>query len=147
MTQFVANDFDIPMSLDGPGFRLEPLGVDHNERDHEAWMSSIDHIHSTPGFELSEWPRPMSLAENEADLARHSRDFAERSGFTYSVLDGDEVVGCVYVYPSPDHDATVRSWVRLDRADMDPLVWEAVSAWLADVWPFATVDYAPRGQR
>ncbi len=57
-------------------------------------MSSLDHIHSTPGFEESEWPRPMSLEANLADLERHARDFTDRAGFTYSVLDGDEVIGC-----------------------------------------------------
>ena len=47
----------------------------------------------------------MSLEENLADLERHARDFADRTGFTYSVLDGDDVIGCVYVYPSRDETA------------------------------------------
>ena len=65
----------------------------------------------------------MSLEENHADLERHARDFAERAGFTYTVLapDGDDVLGCVYIYPSRDerHDADVRSWVRADVAELD----------------------------
>ena len=37
----------------------------------------------------------MSLEENLGDLERHARDFDERMGFTYTVLDaGDDVVGC-----------------------------------------------------
>jgi hypothetical protein len=42
-----------------------------------------------------------------------SADFAERTGFTYAVLDAaDDVVGCVYLYPAEDgeHDVHVRSW-------------------------------------
>jgi hypothetical protein len=39
----------------------------------------------------------MTLAENHDDLERHAHDFRERSGFTYSILDGDEVIGCVYI--------------------------------------------------
>ena len=100
--RFVPDDFAVPSSFTGPGFRLEPLGPQHNERDHEAWMTSIDHIRSTPGFPRGEWPYPMDLAENLGDLERHARDFADRTGFTYSILDVDEVIGCVYIYPSPE---------------------------------------------
>ena len=46
----VPDQFDVPLAFEGPGFRLEPLEPEHNERDHDAWMSSIDHIRATPGF-------------------------------------------------------------------------------------------------
>lgn len=37
-----------------------------------AWSSSIDHIHSTPGFRPDGWPeRRYTLEENPADLERH----------------------------------------------------------------------------
>jgi hypothetical protein len=67
---FVPESFVVPTHLEGDGFRLEPLGPEHNERDHAAWMSSIEHIHATPGFGDSDWPAPMSLAENLLDLER-----------------------------------------------------------------------------
>lgn len=146
--QFVPDDFVPPTSLNGPGFRLEPLGPEHNERDHEAWMSSIDHIRSTPGSDkwAGEWPIPMSLEENLGDLVDHARDFAERTGFTYSVLEGDEVVGCVYIYPSDrdGHDAEITSWVRASRAALDVAVWRFLSRWVDQVWPFANPYYADR---
>lgn len=43
----------------------------------------------------------MTLEGNRADLERHARDFAARSGFTYTVLDPSDrsVIGCVYIYP------------------------------------------------
>ncbi len=145
---FVPPDFEVPRSLAGPGFRLEPLGPEHNVRDHEAWMSSLDHIRATPGMDAwaGEWPVPMSLDENREDLVRHAEDFAARTGFTYSVLDGDDVIGCVYIYPSdhPGHDAHVMSWVRADRAELDVAVRRAVSEWLGSVWPFTRTRYAPR---
>ena len=28
---FVPDGFEVPLSFDGPGFRLEPLGPEHNE--------------------------------------------------------------------------------------------------------------------
>ena len=149
---FVPDDFEAPSELVLPGMRLEPLGPEHNERDHEAWSSSIDHIRATPGFRDSDtsdggtpWPRPMSLEENLGDLQRHAADFAARRGFTYSVLDPatDEVIGCVYIYPSKDedHDARVESWVRASRAELDTPLWRGVSDWLDADWPFSRVDY------
>lgn len=145
---FVPDDFDVPESLEGPGFRLEPLGPDHNERDHEAWMSSIEHIRATPGVDKwdGDWPTPMSLEQNLSDLEMHAADFARRTGFTYSVLDGDHVIGCVYIYPSkrPGHDAEVASWVRASRAEMDVPVWRHLSSWIDRVWPFTNPYYADR---
>jgi hypothetical protein len=142
----VPADFTVPARFEREGFRLEPLGPHHNERDYAAWTSSIDHIRSTPGFEDAAWPHPMSADANLADLIRHADDFANRNGFTYSILDGDEVIGCLYIYPSHTvgTDASVRSWVSERRAEMDVIVWREVSAWLADTWPFRKPVYAPR---
>ncbi len=139
-------EFEAPVEFEGPGFRLEPLGPEHNERDHDAWMSSIGHIKSTPGFESRDWPAPMGLKENQADLVEHARHFESREGFAYSILDGDEVIGCLYIYPSPatDHDAEVRSWVRGSRSEMDVIVWRSLSRWIGEAWPFQNPYYAPR---
>jgi hypothetical protein len=143
---FVPAGFEPPLGLDAEDFRLEPLGPEHNERDFAAWSSSIAHILSSPGYGPdSSWPRPMSLEENLGDLERHARDFVERTGFTYSVLDGDEVVGCVYVYPSRDdaYDVHVHSWVRESRDELDVPLREAVATWLTSDWPFERPLYAP----
>jgi hypothetical protein len=144
--EFVPVGFEPPRGFEGAGFRMEPLGAAHNDRDYGAWMSSIDHIRSTPGFEESDWPHPMSLAENLSDLVKHAADFDDCTGFTYSILHGDEVVGCLYIYPSTTdtHDAEVRSWVRESVADLDADVWSVVTDWLSTSWPFSSPHYAPR---
>jgi len=142
---FVPDGFDPPSGLATDHFRLEPLGPQHNERDYEAWSSSIEHILASPGYGAgSRWPHPITLAENLADLERHARDFADRTGFTYSVLDGEHVIGCVYVYPSRDerHDAGIQSWVRASHADLDAPLREAVTGWLSS-WPFERPLYEP----
>jgi hypothetical protein len=46
----VSAEFDVPAGLETDLFILEPLSVRHNEADHAAWTSSIDHIRATPGF-------------------------------------------------------------------------------------------------
>jgi len=53
---FLPEDFDPPTSLLTDKFRLEPLGPQHNAADHAAWMSSIEHIHATPGYLDGGWP-------------------------------------------------------------------------------------------
>ena len=147
---FVPDDFDPPRELELPEFRLVPLGAQHNESDHAAWTSSIAHIRATPGFETGGWPpvEGMSLDANRAGMERHARDFAERTGFTFTVLSPgtEEVIGCLYIYPAKDGsgDAEVHSWVRADVAELDGPLHSAVSRWLAERWPFERAIYPGR---
>lgn len=146
---FVPDDFVVPLSLAGRGFRLEPLGPRHNEADRHAWMSSIEHIRATPGFPDGRWPpvEGLSPAENLRDLRGHADDFQRRVGFTYTVLDDEDgVVGCVYIYPARAEPrvAEVQSWVTASRAELDPVIHAAVTQWLATDWPFTEIRYADR---
>lgn len=144
---FVPDDFDPPTRFTVGSFRLEPLGPEHNERDYTAWTTSKEHIRQSPGFPDGRWPREMSLDENRGDLERHARDFANRAGFTFTVLDSDDdVVGCVYIYPARDdvHDAAVQSWLRKSEAAHDVAFRRAIADWLtSDAWPFERPQYAP----
>ena len=153
---FVPVDFAVPGGLTAEEFRLEPLGPQHNDADYAAWTASIGHIQATPGLAGKSWPHQMSLAENLRDLERHARDFAERRGFTYTVLSTGtgEVIGCVYIYPprgetqagagAGEQQAAVSSWVRADHAALDPVLYHTVRAWLERDWPFRSIEYAPR---
>jgi hypothetical protein len=147
-TAFVPPDFEAPLSLETPLFRLEPLGPRHNESDYAAWTSSIEHIHRTPGYPDGTWPDARTISDNLRDLRRHADDFEQRRGFTYTVLDPDtgDVVGCVYIYPDATGPgrAIVKSWVRASRAELDVPLWRAVSDWLVAAWPFEAVAYEGR---
>jgi hypothetical protein len=148
--EFVPAGFDAPTSLVTDSFQLEPLGPQHNQADHVAWMSSIEHIRSTPGYSAGTWPPPggLTLERNLSDLRRHADDFTRRAGFTFTVLDPSDhdVIGCVYLYPSKneDWDVTVQSWVRADRAELDVPLADAVARWLATDWPWERVDRCGR---
>ena len=152
---FVPADFAVPDGLEAETFRLEPLGPEHNDADYAAWTASIDHIRATPGFVGRNWPHEMSPQDNVRDLERHARDFAERRGFTYTVLSAEsgDVIGCVYIYPpsgagqggaTAERKADVRSWVRADHAALDPVLYRTVAGWLERDWPFDSVTYAAR---
>ncbi|MGW6576479.1 hypothetical protein ACWGAN_30525 [Streptomyces sp. NPDC054945] len=60
----------------------------------------------------------------------------------------DEVVGCLYIYPAKEDPRRVHvsSWVRADRAALDKVLYEAVTNWLGEAWPFEAerIDYAAR---
>src|SRR5262245_48150233 len=148
--EFVPADFVPPTSLRAAGFRLDPLGPQNTEADHAAWMSSIEHIRSTPGYPDGRWPPSdgMTLERNLEDLSRHADDFTRRTGFTFTVLDpaDDDVIGCVYLYPttSEDWDVTVQSWVRADRSELDVALADVVARWLASDWPWKRVDRCGR---
>ncbi len=147
---FVPTEFSPPTTLATDDFRLEPLGPQHNEADHAAWTSSIEHIRATPGYPDGNWPplEGMTLDANLADLRRHADDFTARKGFTFTVLDpaDGDVIGCVYLYPAAaeDRDVTVQSWVRASRAELDVRLADAVAAWLEAAWPWRRVDRAGR---
>ena len=152
-TDFVPEGFTPPDGLIAEAFVLEPLGPEHNKADHAAWMSSIEHIHESPGFadafddDPDPWPRPMTLEQNLSDLEQHAQDFHDRVRFTYTVLDpvDRDVIGCVYLYPSPldGVDVRARSWVRRTHADLDEPLRRAVRAWLdGPDWPFERIDFA-----
>jgi hypothetical protein len=146
-TPLVPADFVVPRELRSAQFRLEPLGPQHNARDHRAWMSSIAHLQTTPGFADHGWPpdEGFSAERNLADLEMHADEFERRVAFAYSVLspDTDDVIGCVYVDPGDvQGSAKVRSWVRTDVAELDGPLRRAVHDWVKESWPFDSIDYA-----
>lgn len=146
---FVPTGFEPPVSLITDQFVLEPLGPQHNEADHAAWTSSIEHIRATPGYPDGDWPPPggMSLEANLADLTRHAADFASARGFTFTVLDPADrsVIGCVYLYPPErEGDVIVQSWVRADRSELDGPLADAVAAWIVTAWPWRRPDRCGR---
>ncbi|MDT5025250.1 MAG: hypothetical protein QOE61_1676 [Micromonosporaceae bacterium] len=142
----VADTFVVPNVFVTADFRLELLGPQHNEADHAAWMSSIEHIRSTPGFDRG-WPPStgMTLAENLADLASHAERSSRRVDFAYTVIEvaTGEVIGCVYFKPSrtAGDDVEASSWVCAARAELDGSLTDAVGAWLLEAWPFDVVHY------
>ena len=152
-TDFVPEGFTPPDGLVAEAFVLEPLGPQHNEADHAAWMSSIEHIHASPGFsddfddDPDPWPRPMSLEQNLSDLEQHAQDFQDRVGIHVHGARSrgsrrDRLRLPLSVAPRRRGRAA-RSWVRRSRAELDEPLRRAVRAWLGGPeWPFERIDYA-----
>lgn len=146
---FVPRDFRPPTQLVTDTFVLRPITAADAESDHAALMSSVAHLQGTfgPG---DTWPQGVTLEENREVLGWHEQEFAERTGFVYTVRsrNGDRCVGCVYFYPSrrDDFQADALFWVTADAEGRgwDPLLDHDVRSWLETTWPFTSVAFPGR---
>jgi hypothetical protein len=147
---FVAPDFAVPTLVEGPGFKLVPLGPALVDIDFAAYMSSITHLQQTFTRSTS-WPREgITAAEAMTDMETEAGRFARRESFAYAVLtpDGTRERGCVYVYPSkvPGYDAEVRLWVTKAEYDagFDATLYAWTQSWIAREWRFESPAYPGR---
>lgn len=147
---FVAPDFAVPTSAEGPGFKLVPFSPALAKVDFAAYMSSIEHLQTT--FSRSTgWPHAgITDADAIKDMEGEQAAFNARRSFDYSVLtpDGSRERGSVYISPSPvpGYDAVVRLWVTKAEYDagFDAELYRWVSGWVGQEWPFAKVAYPGR---
>lgn len=147
---FIPPAFSPPRLVEGPGFKLVPLGPEFVKLDFDAYMSSIAHLQQT--FTRSTgWPREgISQAEAMRDMETEQARFQARTSFAYAVLtpDGSRERGCVYVYPGlvDGYDAEVTLWVTQAEYDagFDAELYAWVTEWVQRDWPFAKVAYPGR---
>lgn len=147
---WIAPDFAVPTLVEGPGFKLVPLGPALTEIDYRAYMASIAHLQATFTRSTS-WPHAgLTMVDAAADMETEAGRFARRESFAYAVLtpDGTRERGCVYVYPSKvgGHDAEVRLWVTAEEhaAGFDAELYAWTQVWIARDWPFRKVAYPGR---
>ncbi|MCP4766568.1 MAG: GNAT family N-acetyltransferase [Gammaproteobacteria bacterium] len=145
----VAEDFDVPETLQTERIRLRPLAINDAVKDYEAVMSSEERLRTVfhPG---GEWPLGLTLEQNIIELGWHQTEFQLRTSFAYTVvsLDESEVLGCVYIYPTrkPGYDAEVTLWVRQSRVEegLDEHLFNTVETWIEDSWPLQNPAYPGR---
>lgn len=142
--------FEVPVDVQGEGFKLVPLGPDLTDIDYAAYMSSIEHLQET--FTRSDrWPT-ADLTRDDAvvDMETEQGRFERRESFAYGVLtaDGARELGSVYVRPAskPGYDATVSMWVTKADFDagFDAELYDWVQEWVTNDWPFENVAYPGR---
>ena len=144
----VPDDYQIPEVLEAEQFRLRPLTAAYVDLDYQAVMGSKDHLQGVLG--RPDWPGDLTWEEDLGALQMHEKEFKQRIGFVYTVLNlqESECLGCVYVYPSrlDEYDAEVIMWVTRDAYDkgLDSLLFQSVKTWMQESWPFARVLYSGR---
>jgi hypothetical protein len=140
-----------------PGFLLRALSPEFAAQDFAAVTASASSIRHVFGPENG-WPSAgLTFEENNADLARHQREFNERSAFAYSLFDpqGLRYLGCLYLKPIKSragrdqrHErfcAQAFLWLSVLHQDVnEPLVHSALSAWFAADWALANVAWPGR---
>ena len=145
----VAEDFDVPETLQTERMRLRPLTINDAVKDYAAVMSSEERLRTVfdPG---GEWPSGLTLEQNIIELGWHQTEFQLRTSFAYTVvsLDESEVLGCVYIYPTrkPGYDAEITLWVRQSRVEegLDEHLFNTVESWIEDNWPLQNPAYPGR---
>ncbi|NYE19062.1 N-acetyltransferase [Microbacterium immunditiarum] len=156
----------VPEGFRTADFVLRPILASDVERDHAAVMETRDELRL---WEQTSWPEDdFTVDANRADLEDLERRHLERRAFTYTVLDpeGDESLGCVYIFPIDatfltkaevarvgddrweDLDAVVYFWVRTSRSasGMDADLVAALRGWLAREWGFERTGYVTNEQ-
>lgn len=146
----VPDDFQVPILVQGPGFKLVPLGPDVVKLDFDAYMSSVEHLQKTFSRSTA-WPRQgITDADAMQDMENEQTRFKSRRSFAYAVLtpDGSRELGSVYVSPSPidGYDAVVRMWVTKAGYDagFDAALYRWAVNWIQTDWPFKRVAYPGR---
>ncbi|MFC2175263.1 GNAT family N-acetyltransferase [archaeon] len=145
----VPTDFEVPLVLDTPRFRLRMLSLADVDKDYDAVISSVKHLKGFFG-QNNAWPEGLTMEQELIDLSWHQKEFQLRSSFTYTVVTPDETkcVGCVYIFPSKKagFDAVVFMWARESElgTGLDEELYKTVKAWIKDKWPFKNVAYPGR---
>lgn len=144
----VPDDFVVPESFAGDGYRLEMLTPAVAELDYQAVIDSRESLRMVFSADDS-WPEDdLTLADNVRDLRKHESEFHAREAFAYTVLTParDLCLGCVYIYPSTveQYDCEVYSWVGSSARELDARLHGDMRAWLNSHWPFAQPAFPGR---
>jgi len=136
------------------------------EKDHAAVMETRESLRL---WEQSTWPEDdFTVDANRLDLVELEERHADRRAFTYTVLnpDGDECLGCVYVFqtsasflarsavaPIGDDDwdqvdAVVYFWVRRSHSEqgMGERLLSSLRSWFLEEWQVHNVVFVTNEQ-
>ena len=148
-TPIVAEEFDVPLTLETDRMRLRPLTMADAFKDFDAVMTSEKRL-KTVFREDGDWPTGLTLEQNIMELGWHQTEFELRTSFAYTVVSLDEstVLGCMYIYPTTrgNYEVEVTMWVRESEAEsgLDEHLYETVRHWLEQTWPFDNIAYPGR---
>jgi hypothetical protein len=109
-----------PETWGGPGWLARPLCLTDAESDFEAVTASTDRLRGAMEPD-SPWPHGLTLQENRVDLGWHEREFTLGHSYAWTVVEGERIVGCCYLYPADraGSDAMAFWWVRSGHEALD----------------------------
>ncbi|HLY50136.1 MAG TPA: hypothetical protein VKR21_13160 [Solirubrobacteraceae bacterium] len=149
---WLPDSFTHPERVELPtGEHLRPIRASDVEIDYPAVMGSRERLWAKYGEAWGWPPATMTPEQDREDLAHHEREINSRDSFNYAVLNADEseLLGCVYIDPPTDPEATsdaVVSWWVVDHvvgSELERALEDFVPQWLKDVWGFEAVVFSP----
>ena len=97
--RLVTDRFEPPRTANLRSLTVQVLSPRYAEQDFAAVSSSADTMRHVFGPD-NDWPAEgITFEANWADLARHEREFNEKSAFAYALFDpnGERYFGCLYL--------------------------------------------------
>ncbi len=149
ITKLVPDNFEVPETLETMNYRLRMLTVNDVLKDYLAVISSQEQLVNLFNDD-SPWPNGLTLEQNLIDLGWHQKEFQKRRSFAYTVvsLDDNEVLGCLYIYPSQNKEycADIFLWYKESYIGepKDEELLNNVKDWVNNEWPFKKVNYVGR---
>ena len=134
------------------GHHARPIRASDVDLDLPAVMGSRERLWAKYGAAWGWPPADMTYEADREDLAHHEAEIAAHETFNYAIFDAEEteLLGCIYIDPpddrSPEGADAVSSWWVVDAAmggELERALDAFVPAWLADIWGFRAVHYAP----
>jgi len=143
-------DVTPPLRVERDNYILEVLAPKHNERDYDAWTSSLDSLKGIFG-PRNGWPgEVLGLDHNLKDLENHLREFQGKEAYTYSILSLDEkkCIGCLYIRPTPikEYSARVDFWFRDDSISYESEFYIWLQNWLNTFWKLENACFPGRSE-
>ncbi len=146
--KIVPDDFDVPLIVKGNGFILRPLTPEYSDLDYDAVMKSKSILSDI--FSDS-WPEDINSAEDNLNYIEEDyEDFKNRIGFSYIILDPDELTcfGCVYIFPSvfEGSDVAIYYWFNITIVDtqLSLSVEKFIREWIDSYWKIKDPAYPGR---
>lgn len=139
-----------PLKVERENYILEVLAPKHNERDYDAWTSSLESLKGILG-PRNGWPEEVtSLEQNLKDLENHLREFENKEAFTYSILtlDKQKCIGCLYIRPTQikKYSARVDFWFRDDSKNYEEEFYIWIQSWLKISWKLEEACFPGRSE-
>ena len=163
---FTDRDVAAPDRLTTEEFVLRPIAASDAAIDHAAVMETREALRL---WEQSTWPADdFTVEANREDLVGLEHRHIQHQAFTYTVLspEGDECLGCVYIFPTTaaflakstvtpvgnaawdDVEAVVYFWARRSMMEigMDGRLLAALRRWFDREWAFERTVYVTNEQ-
>lgn len=136
--------FVVPETATGYEFKLVRFRPALAKADHDAYIANTDHIRKHFNVVAPDWPtgwETMEYARNDMEMKEEMWNRREAFDYSLQTLNGDEVLGAVYIRPGGvgygSYAATVTYWVNenMYKIEFHEALVRWLRSWIYFRWP------------